>query len=131
MRYYADRGMQISGHYAGFPEKTLVVIVNHERARMFSAYGHDFCEQPMLQSAVSDSQDEEVIKTFFTLVHKRMEEALEKEGFTTLLVCVPEIHRPLFQQHTPPPLAKRIQRLVPKNLSAMEEGPIIRILFEG
>lgn len=123
--------MQISGHYAGFPEKTLVVIMNHERARLFCAHGHDFTEQQLLTSSAVDAQDEETIKLFFTVVHERMEKALAKEGFEELLVCVPEIHRPLFQQHTPPPLTKRIKRLVPKNLSAMEEGPIIRILFEG
>lgn len=123
--------MQISGHYAGFPEKTLVVIMNHERARIFSAHGHDFIEQNALQSSATDAHDEETLKLFFSLVHKRMEKALEKEGFAELLVCVPEIHRPLFQQHTPPTLTKHIKRLVPKNLSAMEAGPIIRILFEG
>lgn len=123
--------MQISGHYAGFPEKTLVVIMNHERARIFSAHGHDFIEQNALQSSSIDAQDEETMKRFFSLVHTRMEKALEKEGFAELLVCVPEIHRPLFQQHTPAALTKHIKRLVPKNLSAMEAGPIIRILFEG
>lgn len=123
--------MQISGHYAGFPEKTLVVIMNHERARIFSAQGHDFTEQGLLTSSAVDAQDEETIKLFFSLVHARMEKALAKEGFVELLVCVPEIHRPLFQQHTPAALTKKIKRLVPKNLSAMEEGPIVRILFEG
>lgn len=123
--------MQISGHYTGFPEKTLVVVMNHERARIFSAQGYDFTEQNMLKSSAVDAQNEETIKLFFSLVYKRMEKALEKEGFAELLVCVPEIHRPLFQQHTPPALTKRIKRLVPKNLSAMEEGPIVRILFEG
>jgi hypothetical protein len=123
--------MQISEHYAGFPEKTLVVIMNHERARIFAAHGRDFIEDKVVCAAAPSSQDEEALRTFFSLVHKRMERALEKEGFASLLVCVPEIHRPLFQQHTPPALTKRIERLVPKNLSAMEEGPIIRILFEG
>ena len=123
--------MQISGHYAGFPEKTLVVIMNHERARIFSALGHEFTEQNTLKSSAVDAQDEETIKLFFSLVHERMEKALKKEGVVEFLVCVPEIHRPLFQQHTPPALTKKIKRLVPKNLSAMEEGPIVRILFEG
>lgn len=123
--------MHISGHYAGFPEKTLVVIMNHERARIFSAHGHDFIEQKLIVAPTTPAPEEDALKTFFLLVHKRMETALEKEGFAELLVCVPEIHRPFFQQHTPPSLAKRIKRLVPKNLSAMEEGPIIRILFEG
>lgn len=123
--------MQISGHYAGFPEKTLVIIMNHERARIFHAHGHDFTEQQTLQSPFCDSLDEACIKEFFYLVHKRMEQALKKEDVVEFLVCVPEIHRPLFQDHTPQPLLKKIQRLVPKNLSAMEEGPIVRILFEG
>lgn len=123
--------MQISGHYAGFPEKTLVVIMNHERARIFFAQGHEFTEDKAVCAAEGSAQDDEALKNFFSLVHARMEHALEKEGFVSLLVCVPEIHRPLFQQHTPPPLAKHIARLVPKNLSAMDEGPIIRILFEG
>ncbi len=123
--------MQISGHYAGFPEKTLVVIMNHERARIFSAYERDFCEQKMIQAAADSSSDEESVKAFFDTVRHRMEQALKKDECSTFLVCVPEIHRPLFQQHTPETLAKRIYRLVPKNLSAMEEGPIVRILFEG
>lgn len=123
--------MQISGHYAGFPEKTLVVIMNHERARIFFAHGHDFIEDKPVQADLCATQDDETLRAFFSLVHKRMERALEKEGFAELLVCVPEIHRPLFQQHTPPEISKRIQRLVPKNLSAMDEGPIVRILFEG
>lgn len=123
--------MQISGHYAGFPDKTLVVIMNHERARIFAAHGHDFLEDKAVCATTPSSQDEDALRAFFSLVHKRMEHALEKEGFVSLLVCVPEIHRPLFQQHTPPALTKHIERLVPKNLSAMDEGPIIRILFEG
>lgn len=123
--------MHISEHYAGFPEKTLVVIMNHERARIFFAQGHEFTEDKPVTVGAGASQDNEALRAFFSLVHKRMERALEQEGFTELLVCVPEIHRPLFQQHTPPEISKRIQRLVPKNLSAMDEGPIIRILFEG
>lgn len=123
--------MQISGHYSGFPEKTLVVIMNHERARIFFAHGHDFTEDTSVHAAAGELLDEDALKTFFSLVHARMERALEKEGVASFLVCVPEIHRPLFQHHTPPALSKRIERLVPKNLSAMDEGPIIRILFEG
>lgn len=123
--------MQISGHYTGFPEKTLVIIMNHACARIFHAHAHDFHEQKTITSPSESSLDEAAIKTFFSLVHARMEYALAHEDVVEFLVCVPEIHRPLFQQHTPPALFQKIRRLVPKNLSAMEEGPIVRILFEG
>lgn len=123
--------MHISGHYSGFPEKTLVVVMNHDHARFFSAEGHELLELPSLHSTTKGSQEDAKITTFFLSIQKRMKKGLDREGFSELWVCVPEIHRPLFQQHLDPTLTKHIKRLIPKNLSAMEEGPIVRILFEG
>ena len=124
--------MQISGHYTGFPEKTLVVILNHECARIFTAHDHDFLEEKSVRApAIASPAGDDSLLALYTLVHKRMERALTKEGCSGFFVCVPEVHRPLFQQHTPAPLLKKISRLIPKNLSAMSEAPIIRIIFEG
>lgn len=122
--------MKISGHYAGFPEKTLVVITNHERARIFLAHGHDFLEQKAF-TAPQDISDAEEFSSFFQSLHAHMEKLLHTHAAHSFLVCVPEVHRPLFHENLPPTIAKKIQRVIPKNLSAMEEGPIIRILFEG
>ena len=122
--------MQISGNYTGFPEKTLVVILNHEKARFFSAYQYDFLEEePLLASG--DTLEDDQLRSFFSEIHTRMEDALKKNDACAFLVCVPEVHRPLFQEATPKHLAQNIEHIVPKNLSAMDEGPIIRILFEG
>ena len=123
--------MQISGHYAGFPEKTLVVILNHERARIFRAHGHDFTEEPELHAEGETIGNTHALNAFFALVVTHMEHILQKNTAKEFLICVPEIYRVQFHQVIPTALHKHIKRTVPKNLTAMEEGPIIRILFEG
>lgn len=123
--------MQISEHYTGFPEKTLVIILNHERARIFIGHAHTLTEEKSLKSPGETVNDLDALREFFTLVHKRMERALHKEHIEAFCVCVPEIHRPFFQECTPKSLTRHIKKIIPKNLSAMQEGSIVRIIFEG
>ncbi len=107
-----------------------MVIANHERARIFFAHGRDFLERKTFAPSQETSDSDEP-SLFFQSLHAHMEESLQKHGAQSFLVCIPEVHRPLFQDQLSPALSKKIQRIIPKNLSAMDEGPIIRILFEG
>ncbi len=123
--------MHISDHYSGFPQKTLVMILNHERARCFFAHDHAFDEQKPITTSEDTLGDDLALRSFFGNLFSYMEKVISKKQAQEILICLPEIHRPIFQELIPKSLEKSLKKIVPKNLIAMEEKSIIRILFEG
>ncbi len=62
---------------------------------------------------------------------KRLEVALDKEGFTAAILCVPEVNREQLLAAMNPSVVARCTSIVPKNLCAMKLDVVMRILLEG
>lgn len=132
--------MHISDHYRGFCEKTFIVVTNNERARFFCADDHSFEEIDVITLPPEDVSGEvmkddrakiERLKTLYIQTSDRIAHALEHEGYLCVLVCVPEVNKLIFQESLPNPVAKKISKIIPKNLASMDIPQIVRILIEG
>ncbi len=135
--------MRISDHYQGFPEKTLIVITNNERARFFRGEGHDFEEIDLIimpddapAAETSSPPNEDAMKAHrLTELYKRVSERLDRglrhENFKTITICIPEVNKHLLPGALSADVAKHVGATIPKNLANMELAPMIRILLEG
>ncbi len=136
--------MEISGHYRPFEHKTLIAVTNNERARLFCAYGRMIDEIGAVTTpeiaishasnnpeAEADAAKEQRLTELYTGLSEKLRRLLDKDGYATAIVCVPEVNKGIFAEKMPADILKRIQDVIPKNLASMDVPHIVRILLEG
>lgn len=136
--------MQISDHYTPFEKKTLIVVTNNEKARLFKAEGREVEEFETVDSPEIGETDrvEEVytdldkmkahrLKELYHALSKRLLELVDHEGYKTIIACVPEVNKNSFTDDMHTDVHKHISETIPKNLANMDIANIVRILVEG
>jgi hypothetical protein len=136
--------MRISDHYSPFEEKTLILVTNNERARLFRADDREVEEVETIETAdygVTDRVREidvdfdqmkiNRLKELYHALSKRVLEMVDHDGYKTIIACVPEVNKQHFVNDMHTDVQKHIKELVPKNLCSMDLGNIVRILVEG
>lgn len=131
-----SKGMEFSVHYQPFTERTVIALTNTERARILSAMDRDVEEIDDIRISVSENNDFDALKAsqlaaLGKKLSKRLESALDKEGFTAAILCVPEVNREQLLAAMDPAVVARCASIVPKNLCAMDLPVVMRILLEG
>jgi hypothetical protein len=136
--------MRISDHYSPFTKKTLIVVTNNERARLFKASEREVEEIETVDSpdtAETDRVSETDVdfdqmkinrlKELYHALSKRLLEMVDHEGYETIIACVPEVNKSHFISDMHTDVQKHISDMVPKNLASMDINNIVRILVEG
>jgi hypothetical protein len=128
--------MEFSVHYPPFAEKTVIVLTNTERARILSAMDRDVDEIDDISISAAENSDFDALKAsqlaaLGKKISKRLELALDKEGFAAAILCVPEVNREQLLSAMNPAIVARCASIVPKNLCAMKLDVVMRILLEG
>lgn len=128
--------MEFSEHYSPFSEKTVIILTNTEHARVLSALGRTVDEIDDVKIHVPEQSDFDAYKAaqltaLGKKLSKRLEVALDKEGFTAAILCIPEVNREQLLAAMNPDTVARCTSIVPKNLCAMDLGVVMRILLEG
>lgn len=136
--------MHISDHYTPFEKKTLIVVTNNERARLFKAEDREVEEFETVDSPEIGETDrvEEMytdvdkmkihrLKELYHALSKRLLELVEHEGYQTIIACVPEVNKSHFASDMHTDVLKHIGETIPKNLASMDINNIVRILVEG
>lgn len=127
--------MDFSVHYQPFTEKTVIILTNTEHARVLSAFDRDVEELGAIDIQVADHPDFDTLKAMQLSalgkkVSKRLESALDTEGFTAAILCVPEVNREQLLAAMDPKVVARCASIVPKNLCVMDLAIVMRILLE-
>ncbi len=136
--------MRISDHYSPFKEKTLILVTNNERARLFRADDREVEEVETIETAdygITDRVSEidvdfdqmkiNRLKELYHALSKRVLEMVDHDGYKAIIACVPEVNKQHFVNDMHTDVQKHIKELVPKNLCSMDLGNIVRILVEG
>lgn len=140
--------MRISDHYRPFEKKVLIAVTNNELARLIKAQDREVEEIDIIKTPdnasseritaphVSGQQDFDAMKAhrlteLYTALSKRLLELVEHDDYKSIIVCVPEVNKNIFQQALHPDVTRHIKEVVPKNLASMELHHIVRILLEG
>lgn len=136
--------MHISDHYSPFEKKTLIVVTNNEKARLFKAEGREVDELEVIETpetATTDRVSETDVdfdqmkihrlKELYHALSKRLLVLVEHEGYSTIIACVPEVNKSHFAGDMHTDVLKHISETVPKNLASMDLANIVRILVEG
>jgi hypothetical protein len=128
--------MEFSVHYTPFAERTVIALTNTERARILSAMDRDVEEIDDVRINVAENDDFDAFKAsqlsaLGKKLSKRLEAALDKEGFTAAILCVPEVNREQLLAAMDPAIVARCTSIIPKNLCAMDLAVVMRILLEG
>ncbi len=136
--------MQISDHYTPFEKKTLIVVTNNERARLFKAENREVEEIETIESpetAETDRVEETYVdldkmkihrlKELYHALSTRLLEMVGHEGYETIIACVPEVNKSHFAEGMHTDVLKHIGETIPKNLANMDIANIVRILVEG
>jgi len=136
--------MHISDHYSPFEKKTLIVVTNNERGRLFKAEGREVEEIETVDSPETAETDrvEEMytnldkikahrMKELYHALSKRLLEMVDHEGYKTIIACVPEVNKSHFASDMHTDVLKHISETIPKNLANMDIANIVRILVEG
>ncbi len=128
--------MEFSVHYQPFTERTVIALTNTERARILSAMDREVDEIDSVSISVPENNDFDAFKAsqltaLGKKLSKRLEHALDKEGFAAAILCVPEVNREQLLAAMDPAIVARCTSIVPKNLCAMDLAVVMRILLEG
>jgi hypothetical protein len=136
--------MHISDHYTPFAKKTLIVVTNNEKARLFKAEDRDVEEIELVSSPETAETDRvsEIdvdfdqmkinrLKELYHALSKRLLELVDHEGYATIVACVPEVNKSHFASDMHTDVLKHISETIPKNLASMDINNIVRILVEG
>lgn len=136
--------MRISDHYSPFQEKTLIVVTNNERARLFKAEDREVEEFETIdtpETVVSDRHAEidmdfdqmkiHRLKELYHTLSERLLDLVEHEGYGAIIACVPEVNKQHFKENMHTDVQKKVKDLIPKNLCSMDLNTIVRILVEG
>lgn len=126
--------MEISEHYAPFAKKTLIVVTNNDMARLFHVEGRTMDAL----SALGREPTEELMEPF-TLeerqeLYQKLNKTLQKHlagGYEDIVLCAPEVRREELVEELHPDVMTAVGEVIPKNLAALEESQIMRILQEG
>ncbi|MFA5947262.1 MAG: hypothetical protein WC813_04565 [Patescibacteria group bacterium] len=136
--------MHISDHYTPFEKKTLIVVTNNEKARLFKAEDRDVEEIELVSSPETAETDRVTeidvdfdqmkinrLKELYHALSKRLLEMIDHEGYETIVACVPEVNKTHFASDMHTDVLKHISETIPKNLASMDINNIVRILVEG
>ncbi len=136
--------MHISDHYTPFAKKTLIVVTNNEKARLFKAEDREVEEIELISSAETAETDRvsetdvdfdqmkiNRLKELYHALSKRLLEMVDHEGYKTIIACVPEVNKSHFASDMHTDVLKHISETIPKNLASMDINNIVRILVEG
>jgi hypothetical protein len=136
--------MHISDHYSPFEKKTLIVVTNNEKARLFKAEDREVEEIETVESPETGETDRvsEIdvdfdqmkihrLKELYHALSKRLLEMVDHEGYKTIIACVPEVNKSHFASDMHTDVLKHISETIPKNLASMDINNIVRILVEG
>ena len=136
--------MHISDHYTPFSKKTLIVVTNNEKARLFKAEDREVEEIELISSAETAETDRvsetdvdfdqmkiNRLKELYHALSKRLLEMVDHEGYKTIIACVPEVNKSHFASDMHTDVLKHISETIPKNLASMDINNIVRILVEG
>ena len=126
--------MEISEHYAPFEKKTLIVVTNNDMARLFHVEGRTM--DPL--SALGRNPSEELMEPFTIeerqALYKKLNKRLQKHlaaGYEDIVLCAPEVRREQLVDELHPTVLVAVGEVIPKNLAALDEAQIMRILQEG
>lgn len=135
---YAGSDMVISQQYPPITDRTLIVVLDNHKARFISAHEREVDEHDALSlysEDIAPSDDE--LQLLFIKTLQRTLATVKKDHFIKVVLCFPEINRPLLlktcethYQDFSLLVEKKIVRLVPKNLASMPLPQILRILLE-
>lgn len=136
--------MHISDHYSPFEKKTLIVVTDNEKARLFKAEGREVEELEVIETPDTatigrvsetgvdfDQMKIHRLKELYHALSKRLLVLVEHDGYETIIACVPEVNKTHFADDMHTDVLKHISETVPKNLASMDLGNIVRILVEG
>jgi hypothetical protein len=138
--------MHISEHYRDYPKKTLIVLVNHEHARILSAFEREVEEivhleeipdlpeegVPGTPSAVAADIDA-TKKESRHVLYKRLEKKLTillSDEHEAIILCAPEAKKNEIVEAMHPDVMNAVSDVVPKNLASLQLDQVIRILQE-
>ena len=126
--------MEISEHYAPFEKKTLIVVTNNDLARLFRVEGRTM-EQI---DSLGRDPEEEMSEPFTPEEREKMYQSLDaslqallKDGYEDIILCAPEVRRESLVEQLSEAVLQVAGEVIPKNLAALDEAQIMRILQEG
>lgn len=124
--------MELSSHYVPFPQPTLIIVTNHERARVLKAEHKTVEEVAEVKGQGNDSASDDAVnlKALYGQLDLYLQEVLKLGEVSNFRICVPEINRPLLEGSLSADVLKHTAQLIPKNLGNMDLPNIMRILLE-
>jgi hypothetical protein len=124
--------MELSSHYVPFPAPTLIVVTNHERARVLRAEHKTVEEVAEVKGQTSEASGDDVVnlKVLYSNLNLYLQDVLKGGQVSAFRICVPEINRPLLEESLSPEVLTHTAQLIPKNLGNMDLPNIMRILLE-
>lgn len=138
--------MQISEHYLGYKERTLIVVTNNELAKIYGANEREVEEINLLEVTTESREergsgkpndgppntDEQKAHSRKEL-YKELSEALTsllKEGYKDIILCAPEALKNEITDAMHTDVMNAVTEVVPKNLASLQLDQIIQILQE-
>lgn len=139
--------MQISEHYLGYPERTLIVVTNNELAKIYGADEREVEEIDVLDVPTAKPEhraegapnagppDLDEMKKHSRLelykdLSDRLMQWMKKDDYKKIVLCAPEAHKNEITEAMHADVMKAVEEVVPKNLASLELDQIIRILQE-
>ena len=128
--------MEFSVHYPPFEEKTVIALTNTEKARILSVFGREVEELETITVGTAgegnfDASKAGQLETLGKKLSKKLDGYLKNHGFTTAILCVPEVNREQLQSAMDPAVLAKCSQIISKNLCAMKLDVVMRILLEG
>lgn len=122
--------MEIAEHYADYPIPTLLVLTNHQEAKVYWAHDREIKLEFELHAGDHGYDDSRERITFYKDLNKKLEEHL-KGDIERLVICAPGAFKEDLESVLSAPVLEKAGELIPKNLVSLEPDQIVRILSEG
>lgn len=121
--------MDFADHYPDYPVPTLVILTNHNTARLLRIHGRTLSEL----SPISLSEGTYDSTAHRSRLYQALNRAIEAQitgGTQRVLLCAPEAFKDEILGALSASVRSHIDNIVPKNLVSLEIDQIIRILSE-
>lgn len=121
--------MEFADHYPDYPVPTLVILTNHNTARLLRVEGRTLNEL----SPITLSEGTYDSATHRTELYQALNQAIEAQiagGTQRVLLCAPEAFKDEILASLSASVRSHINDIVPKNLVSLEIDQVIRILSE-
>lgn len=126
--------MELAAHFAAYPENSLIVVTNNEKARFITANGRDIQETDMLGADIEvegrdESEQLDDRSALYGALQKKLSSVAPK--FDHIFLCAPEALKDALLESVPKEACDKVSAVIPKNLAALDLESVMRILDES